>query len=495
MRCKNCDYPLWNLTGQKCPECGTPFRPDEFEYVRNSVQFCCPYCDQAYYGTSRRGHLVPASFDCVSCGHRVHMNEMVLRPAEGITEEQTRLDRMPWLNRAATGRLKAWLKTIGRSMVSPVRLIDGAPAEASTAQAWWFACLTLAAVLFCGGGLPMLAFGVLLTITGGSDALELLTASGSYLLGGVVAWMILIALWGLVTHGILHITGGAAHGLGRTYQALCYSAGPSVIAAVPCLGLYLLWIPAVVWWMVSAVLMVSNAQKVGGGRAAVATLMFPVIGGVLTFGGFFAMMFFSVQQAAVATVQSTTTMSASVETQRLVDALLDYATDHDGAGPPNAIALLQQPDFDGSAFIATGSQTALTDVPIGNFDLESIGYLMAAERQSVLEQFIDEQAGDIVAHRVGDFVFTYHGIDLDDADPGLWTVIRWPDRSTLPARWQEAAWVGYADGRVVPLTPFGFDGFLTQQNALRAAEGLPPLPHPRNVGQDEPVTTGDVSVD
>jgi hypothetical protein len=30
---------------------------------------------------------------------------------------------------------------------------------------------------------------------------------------------------------------------------------------------------------------------------------------------------------------------------------------------------------------------------------------------------------NIVAHRLADLVFTYHGIDLTNADPNLWIVI------------------------------------------------------------------------
>jgi hypothetical protein len=376
-------------------------------------------------------------------------------------------------------------------------MMDGVPAEASSAQAWWFACVTLVLVLVVGGGVPMLAFGLLMLLTGGrGDAAEMFLASGSYLFGMTVFLMLAIAVWGLIAHGLLRITGGAAHGLGRTYQAICYSIGPCVLAAVPCLGPYLLWIPAGVWWIISAVLMMSRAQKVGGGRAAFATLTLPGIALLLAVGGLFSLMYIGVRQSQVAMAQATTMMSASAETQRITGDLLDYAADHDGAGPPHAIMLIEQPYFDGSAFIATASQTTLTDVPVGNFDLESIGYLMAAERQSVLEEFIAAQPEDLVAHRVGDFVFTYHGIDFNDADPGLWTVVHWMDSSTNAGQPSpRRVWVGFADGRVVPLTPFGFEGFLTQQNALRAAEGLPPLPHPRDVAQDEPATAGDVSVD
>lgn len=31
MRCKTCNYRLWNLAGRTCPECGTGFRPSGFE--------------------------------------------------------------------------------------------------------------------------------------------------------------------------------------------------------------------------------------------------------------------------------------------------------------------------------------------------------------------------------------------------------------------------------------------------------------------------------
>ena len=63
MRCKNCDYRLWNLVSRQCPECGTEFLPHEFEFVLNSVRFCCPYCQQDYYGTGDKGHLEPIEFE------------------------------------------------------------------------------------------------------------------------------------------------------------------------------------------------------------------------------------------------------------------------------------------------------------------------------------------------------------------------------------------------------------------------------------------------
>ena len=108
MRCKICDYRLWNLRSRVCPECGTPFKPSEFEFFLNSVQFCCLHCNQTYYGTGAKGHLVPAEFECVKCARQIHMDEMVLLPTEGIEEEQTKAHTMPWMERKKRGAVRAW---------------------------------------------------------------------------------------------------------------------------------------------------------------------------------------------------------------------------------------------------------------------------------------------------------------------------------------------------------------------------------------------------
>src|SRR5574341_95612 len=122
MFCKQCGYRLWNLRSRICPECGTAFRPSEFEFVGNAVQFCCPHCGQDYYGTGASGHLVPIEFDCVKCGRHIHMDEMVVLPTSGVEEEQTKVEHMPWLD-PSRGWVKAWLSTIGMALVRPMRLM------------------------------------------------------------------------------------------------------------------------------------------------------------------------------------------------------------------------------------------------------------------------------------------------------------------------------------------------------------------------------------
>ena len=114
MNCKTCEYSLWNLTTGKCPECGELFAPSEFEFKPNAVHFCCPNCEQVYFGTTPTGHLLPPEFDCVQCGRQVSMDQMILRPAEGITEGDTQADFNPWLERGRRGRFKSWITTVGR---------------------------------------------------------------------------------------------------------------------------------------------------------------------------------------------------------------------------------------------------------------------------------------------------------------------------------------------------------------------------------------------
>src|SRR5262245_42651268 len=121
MRCKGCNYPLWNLPTRSCPECGRGFVPSEFEFAPDSVRFCCPHCMQEYYGTDANGHLVPRSFVCVKCAQPIDMDQMVLLPAAGTPEDLTRPDEIPWTVKR-TPWLRAFFGTLGLGMFQPARM-------------------------------------------------------------------------------------------------------------------------------------------------------------------------------------------------------------------------------------------------------------------------------------------------------------------------------------------------------------------------------------
>ncbi len=274
MRCRTCDYRLWNLLSRRCPECGSAFRPSEFEFVPGSVQFCCPQCDQPYYATDAKGHLEPKAFACVKCGLDLDMDAMGLRPTAGIEEEQTKADHLPWLDRDRRGRIKAWFATVWMAMTAPGRLIRLSPTDLDNDRAWEFATVTNAVAGFVAFAPMLLLFSFgLMGGMGGSRVCTILGGAVVSFLIVIVVSLIYIALWGLAVRALLRITGGVDGELGHTYQALCYSAGANAVSGIPCVGYYF----GFLWWMISAVFMVKERHKIHGGRAAFAVLTPPLL--------------------------------------------------------------------------------------------------------------------------------------------------------------------------------------------------------------------------
>lgn len=277
MRCTQCNYALWQIAARRCPECGSPFKPSDFDFVPNSVRFACPHCDQAYYGTAANGHLVPAAFDCVKCHQPIHMDDMLLLPTEGLEEHRTLPFDMPWLEIGKRyGRLKGWAKTVGCAMGAPGRLLSVTPRESGVFKSLLFFALTQTLVITTSG---LLLF--LLPIVG------LLSFSGFRLdwlvwsLGVMSLYVILplsvLFLQTSVTHLVVVITGKHTGDFGRTLQALAYAGGANMLSAIPCVGLYQ---PGAIWWLVSSIFTVAEAQRIPRWRATVSVLALPV--GILT---------------------------------------------------------------------------------------------------------------------------------------------------------------------------------------------------------------------
>ncbi len=89
MRCLKCDYSLFDIRERICPECGEPFALSSHVFDHCGVRFCCPHCDQQYYGTDLNGHLVPREFQCCRCRNRVSMHEMIVRrPLHVVTHRR-----------------------------------------------------------------------------------------------------------------------------------------------------------------------------------------------------------------------------------------------------------------------------------------------------------------------------------------------------------------------------------------------------------------------
>jgi len=301
-------------------------------------------------------------------------------------------------------------------------------------------------------------------------------------MGPIIA-AVVILLWASITHAVLRATGGTAHPLERTCQAICYSYGANVISAVPCVGWYFGWI----WWLVSAVLMVKEGQQVGGWRASLATLFAPglVVGtGIILIGwGFASGGIPNPFNLAV------TAASATSEVMPAAKAVVGDARQRSGVPAAHAIELIERDRLIADDFVSGDTDTYVDSIPVAaGVSLQDFELLPDKRRRAIVQKLIAALPAGTVAHRFGDYVFTYHGVDFTKADPQLWIVIWSPDPDTNgspdPSDWVA---VGLADGTTaIPMQVQHFRLALPAQNAVRAAQGLPPLKDPLGVTHANP---------
>jgi len=308
-----------------------------------------------------------------------------------------------------------------------------------------------------------------------------------YLIGVVIA----LVIWGLVAHGLLRLTGKTSGGIGRTYQAICYSSGANAVTAIPILGTYFGWI----WWIISAVLMVKEGQKVHGGRATFAVLTLPGLS-MLALVAFYIWTFMTVFTNA-GSFAGTGYVSASARPtanrisamQTVLNGVQQFALNHQGKGPQHAIQLVSKVGWmTPGLFLSGDSNTSLSDVTVGGVKLSRWLVLSTSEEKRAIQAAIDALPKGTIAHRLGDFVFTYHGIDLNQADPNLWVVILSPDPDVQANRpSQTPIIVGKANSTTeMIVSPQQFAAKLKQQNQMRVSNGLAPLPDPSTITHDKP---------
>ena len=168
---------------------------------------------------------------------------------------------------------------------------------------------------------------------------------------------------------------------------------------------------------------------------------------------------------------------------------------HQGWGPDHALVLVDDQTLTPWDFISSDTMTTVRDIPVANATLDQFYAITSSRQTDLIEAAIEALPDDTIAHRLGDFVCTYHGIDLNAADPGLWLVILSPDPdsggyATFGPPGSGLIVVGRADGTAKPIPQRRFAADLAKQNVLRAAEGLPALPDPAKVTHDAPAVAG-----
>lgn len=482
MNCTRCEYALWNLKDRRCPECGQEFRPSHFKFVPRAVRFCCPHCDQQYFGTGVDGHLVPLSFDCVTCGRHISMDEMVLRPATNVTPEQTQATVNPWLEQRRRTLIGRWLATVGQSMSGPGRLIERTPRGSSASRAALFAVLTL------GLGLAMNAV-VLAVFLISMGAFAGAGPGFSGLAGAALTAIVGVALWAVgwlvVTHLILALTGPTEGGFGRTVQCMSYSSAPNVLTAVPCVGVYLLPV-SLIWQGASATAMIAIGQKVSGWRAAAAVLtplvvLFAIVGTLLAW-------------RISSTVRVATTMGArasaytslqDLRTQS-VSTSLKAMMQSNGTYPKHGVELLTLGTVTSNEFVLSTNPLAGGQIVVGGTTLGNLEAMTSDRRQQAIQSIVDGQPAGVVAHRVGDYLFTYHGMSSSTTEPRLWTFVA--DNPSLPGGPAGSMYfVGLQDGSTQMIAGTLFASALKDQNDLRAESGLAPIPDPGSISTASPM--------
>lgn len=496
MRCKNCDYPLWNLPARKCPECGTDFKPSDFHFVPNSVKFHCPHCEQQYYGTTEHGHLMPRTFNCVKCAQRIDMDEMLLFPGDGVTESRTAADVMPWLQRKQFGYVKSLLRTMFMAMTSPRRLMKAIPTNAGVGDATLFTLITQALIAFCGLGLPFLVIGLTILMNGNRQGTEMIIVSGVCMLIGSIGILVLALVWTLLTHFLLSISGGVPHDMRRTAQAILYASSGNLLLAVPCIGaycgIYFIW----VWWMVSAILMVMEGQRVKGLRATLCVGAGPALAIAMSASliTFIAMMTSRMATTFQGAPIPAGTFAPTNEAAIISAGMLAFAQQHNGIGPAHGVELVTIGQLPAASFALwqIGHDEKNVMLPGANVTLDALQYLPTNRRNMAAQNVAKSLPANVIAHRLGDVVFTHHGMNLSNADPGLWIAVICPDpdqTATAPTPGAPMRAVTpvavLADGSIVMLTP-STGSMLPAQNALRATSGLPPLPDPSTIRNNTP---------
>jgi hypothetical protein len=508
MYCKTCNYSLWNLRDRRCPECGSAFKPSDFRFVPGSVRFCCPHCAQAYYGTTPEGHLQPRSFLCVNCRQPVEMDQTIVVPAAGVDEELTSAERMPWLD-DSPGFFRRWFKTIGWSMTSPSKLIAGTALTSSLGRAFWFAFLTLslyyAAMIIplCG----VVAFSALSALSRGRTGGPAMF-SGMFV--GFAIWAvtaILVTLasflfWAFISHALLRVGGPTEGGLRRTMQCFLYSSGAFVLVAVPCVGPYLS-VVCWVWSAVSAIHMICRGQRVGGGRASFAVLTPPITLTILGALGLVLWLIPAISSTVTAAQAAATQAAAQAATAGIVgeqqnaQLVLDSLRRHADAPPGHAARLVAWGDVAPTQFVLSQRpDTPGADaIVVGRTTLQDLFTAAKSAQERELRRAEGALPPNVTAHRVGDFVFTYHGVDMANGVDGLWLFIaevrtappalpaasapsdpssrRRSRRASVPTG--QSIWlVGTNAGEVHTVSDLLSATY--EQNQLRAAQGLAPLP-------------------
>lgn len=332
MRCRTCDHALWRTVGRTCPECGTPFTPAEFRFKPSTVAFRCPHCEQDYYGTDANGLLEPREFDCVRCGNHVRLEEMILEPAAGRTEDQTVPRPNAWGERERIGLWKAWWRGTIAILFRPFEFGDTLPPNVGAGSGFRYLMLCSIPVLLLGLAIAALMFLPL----GGAGGVGFVF--GPQLGIGValfVGMLVFAALGAAIAHGTLALLGGVTAPLSRSIGCSFFAHGAtSLVGLIPCVNC----IPflTAIWWFSSFRLMLAGVHGCGRGKATLAALVPLLLMVAVSIGAFVVPFFLSMGITPGTVARAQGVAVASLHRQNLAEAVRRFELEN---GRPYATPL------------------------------------------------------------------------------------------------------------------------------------------------------------
>ncbi len=187
------------------------------------------------------------------------------------------------------------------------------------------------------------------------------------------------------------------------------------------------------------------------------------------------------------------------QTWWLASSISEYTWPGDYSGPEHAVELVLSNKQMGwgwggqgaQPFCQPGTQTTPKDILVADGTLESFMAMTRSEQLGAAKAVLDALPDGIVAHRLGEFVFTYHGAMLGGNDPELWVVVMIPDPDVNGAPQPgDLVVIGTDVWAVVREITFAeLAAELEEQNEYRAELELPPLPDLSTVTHDEPASS------
>jgi hypothetical protein len=285
MRCRTCNYALWNLNNPQCPECGTEFDLRSYRFTPGTVAFGCPHCGALHGGAGP--NYLPAETDtatCQSCSQTMTVTNMAVVPLSDDATAESGMT-LPWEQRSELGLFTAWWKTCILTMTDPAQVGRSLSDSTSFWTAYWFAAMTYLLGGIVNAVVMGTCFGALYLAMSTGGPMGPGAPDPNEMLFNAIVQVVMVPFSLLIPFFLVGITGGAAHlvlmitgarksGFQTTAVTMLYGQGPMLLYLIPACGYYI----GAVWALVATILILMRTQDVSGFRATLAMLILPILG-------------------------------------------------------------------------------------------------------------------------------------------------------------------------------------------------------------------------